>query len=71
MRFREVLVLRELEGLSYRELADRWTCPLGTVMSSLSRARRAFHEALNHQLTATGSAPKEPLREPETDGALV
>lgn len=40
--FRELLVLRELEGLSYQELADVLQIPIGTVMSRLSRARRAF-----------------------------
>ena len=44
-RFRTVLVLREVEGLSYRELADVIGIPTGTVMSSLSRARRAFRDA--------------------------
>ena len=38
-RFHQVLVLRELEGLSYRQLADVMGIPMGTVMSSLSRAR--------------------------------
>ena len=47
-RFRELLVLRELEGLSYRELADEMGIPMGTVMSSLSRARQAFRLALNN-----------------------
>jgi len=45
-RFRELLVLRELEGLSYQELADTLGVPPGTVMSGLSRARRAFHDAV-------------------------
>ncbi len=51
-RFRELLVLRELEGLSYRELADEMDIPMGTVMSSLSRARQAFRTALKSQLSA-------------------
>jgi RNA polymerase sigma-70 factor (ECF subfamily) len=45
-RFRTLLVLRELEGLSYRELAEVIGIPIGTVMSSLSRARHAFRLAL-------------------------
>ena len=39
---REILVLRELEQLSYRQIADIIDLPLGTVMSRLARARRAF-----------------------------
>jgi len=45
-RFREVIVLRELEGCSYREIATIMSIPFGTVMSSLSRARRQLHSAL-------------------------
>lgn len=48
-RFRELLVLRELKGLSYRELADVMAVPIGTVMSSLSRARQALRGALDHE----------------------
>jgi len=44
--FREVLILRELEGMSYREIADITGMPAGTVMSSLSRARGCLHQAL-------------------------
>jgi RNA polymerase sigma-70 factor (ECF subfamily) len=43
---REVLVLRELEGLSYKEIADLTGMPAGTVMSSLSRARDRLRQAL-------------------------
>ena len=38
--FREVIVLRELENLSYQEIADIAAIPIGTVMSRLSRGRR-------------------------------
>jgi RNA polymerase sigma-70 factor (ECF subfamily) len=37
--FRDILVLREIEGLSYREIAEVMAVPIGTVMSRLSRAR--------------------------------
>ena len=44
--FREVLVLREIEGLSYKEIAEVTGVPMGTVMSSLSRARQKLREQL-------------------------
>ena len=44
--FREVLILRELEGMSYREIADITGMPAGTVMSSLSRARGRLRHVL-------------------------
>jgi len=44
--FREVIVLRELEGLSYKEISDVAGIPVGTVMSRLSRARGRLEEAL-------------------------
>jgi RNA polymerase sigma-70 factor (ECF subfamily) len=43
---REVVILRELEGMSYREISDITGMPLGTVMSSLSRARGRLRESL-------------------------
>ncbi len=39
LSFREVLVLREIEGLSYREISEIISIPVGTVMSRLARAR--------------------------------
>jgi RNA polymerase sigma factor (sigma-70 family) len=44
--FREVLILRELEGMSYREIATITGIPAGTVMSSLSRGRDRLRQAL-------------------------
>ena len=46
LEFREVLVLRELEGLSYKEIGVVANVPLGTVMSRLSRGRSLLKEAL-------------------------
>ena len=45
-RAREILILRELEALSYQELAEVLDIPAGTVMSALFRARRALRAAL-------------------------
>jgi RNA polymerase sigma-70 factor (ECF subfamily) len=45
-RFREVLVLRELEGCSYKEIATITAMPIGTVMSALARARQRLHRSL-------------------------
>jgi RNA polymerase sigma-70 factor, ECF subfamily len=45
-RSREVIVLRELEGCSYKEIATISSIPIGTVMSTLSRARRQLQMAL-------------------------
>jgi RNA polymerase sigma-70 factor (ECF subfamily) len=54
--FREVIILRELEGLSYREIADVTGMPAGTVMSSLSRARGRLRQALTTSMNE-GSVP--------------
>jgi RNA polymerase sigma-70 factor (ECF subfamily) len=46
IEFREVIVLREIEDLSYREISDVIGVPIGTVMSRLARARKRLSEAL-------------------------
>lgn len=47
--YREILVLREIEGLSYREIGAVAAIPIGTVMSRLSRARSLMLEQLSHE----------------------
>ena len=54
--YREVLVLREMEGLSYKEIADVVQVPLGTVMSRLARARERLLVLL--KLSAPMEAPR-------------
>jgi RNA polymerase sigma-70 factor, ECF subfamily len=44
--FREVLVLREIEGLSYRDIAEVIGAPIGTVMSRLARGRKELRKSL-------------------------
>jgi len=44
--FREAFMLRELEGMSYKEIAEVTAVPIGTVMSRLSRARRELQARL-------------------------
>jgi RNA polymerase sigma-70 factor (ECF subfamily) len=65
--FREVIVLHELEGLTYREIAEVAAIPIGTVMSRLSRARKKLQADL---LRAGHSAPgrEERGREEPTHG---
>jgi len=45
--FREAIVLRELEGLSYKEISETASVPIGTVMSRLARGRRRLQLALS------------------------
>ncbi len=45
VEFREVIVLRELEGFSYKQIADVAGIPLGTVMSRLARARKRLQQS--------------------------
>lgn len=52
LRYREVLILRELEEMSYLEIAQITAIPLGTVRSSIFRARRLLRERINKRVNA-------------------
>jgi RNA polymerase sigma-70 factor (ECF subfamily) len=49
--YREILVLREIEDLSYREIAEVLALPIGTVMSRLARAREKLQRAARGSVT--------------------
>jgi RNA polymerase sigma-70 factor (ECF subfamily) len=49
VRFREILLLCEVEEMSYQEIAETLTVPMGTVMSRLFRARRALRDLLRNK----------------------
>jgi DNA-directed RNA polymerase specialized sigma24 family protein len=46
VEFREAIVLRELEGFSYKEISAITSVPIGTVMSRLARARNRLQQTL-------------------------
>ena len=51
-KYREALVLRELEDLSYKEIAQVTGVPIGTVMSRIARARRLLQRRLDAEINA-------------------
>ena len=57
--FRLVIVLSDIEGLSYKEIADVVECPVGTVMSRLHRARKLLQVSLRDQAVALGIVSDE------------
>jgi RNA polymerase sigma-70 factor (ECF subfamily) len=52
--FREVIVMRELEEMSYRQISDVACLPMGTVMSRLSRARKRLEECAGGEKRVNG-----------------
>lgn len=55
--WREVLILREMEGMSYKEIAEVAGIPIGTVMSRLARARSGLQQALQAREQLEGQQP--------------
>jgi RNA polymerase sigma-70 factor (ECF subfamily) len=58
VEFKEVILLREFEELSYQEIAGVLGCPAGTVMSRLGRARAKLRAALADVLSTSGRSVK-------------
>jgi len=54
--FKQVVILADLKGLSYREIAEELSCPIGTVMSRLHRARRMLSLQLHDYARTQGIA---------------
>jgi RNA polymerase sigma-70 factor, ECF subfamily len=69
--FKEVVLLADAEGLSYREVADVLECPMGTVMSRLHRARKLLKaDLMQHAVdlgivSRTELTPEEPVADAE------
>jgi RNA polymerase sigma-70 factor (ECF subfamily) len=55
--FREILLLCEVEEMSYQEIAETLSIPIGTVMSRLSRARKTLRERLRRQVQGESVPP--------------
>jgi RNA polymerase sigma-70 factor, ECF subfamily len=61
-KFREIILLREFEELSYDEIARLLDCPVGTVMSRLARARSKLRALLTRTKPSVGKVRDEELR---------
>ena len=55
VEFREIVILREMEGFSYKEIADLSDVPIGTVMSRLARARKQLQKNLAGEYQTGGA----------------
>ena len=66
--FRQVVILSDMEGLSYKEISDIMECPVGTVRSRLSRARKLLQAMLFDFATKAGYLRKDQPGVPQATG---
>lgn len=62
--FREAVWLRDVEDLSYQEIADALQVPIGTVMSRISRGRKLLHAALTERLDRQSPGRRQTTERP-------
>lgn len=62
VQFREIILLREYEELSYQEIASVLDCPAGTVMSRLGRARSRLRTLLSESLEGSGPSRRRKIK---------
>ncbi len=60
-QFRVAVLLADIEGFSYKEIAEMLGVPIGTVMSRLHRGRKGLQKALGDFATERGLLPREPV----------
>jgi RNA polymerase sigma-70 factor (ECF subfamily) len=58
--YRTAVILADLEGLAYKEIAEIMECPIGTVMSRIYRGRRLLHKLLHDHAVELGLVDEEP-----------
>jgi RNA polymerase sigma-70 factor (ECF subfamily) len=69
LEFREVILLREFEELSYQEIASLLDCPVGTVMSRLARARSKLRVLLSSASAERDPSGERSLQRPQSPHA--
>jgi RNA polymerase sigma-70 factor (ECF subfamily) len=62
VHFREVLLLCEVEEMSYQEIAETLSVPIGTVMSRLSRARNRLRDGLRQRMSVGSRSEQTPVK---------
>src|ERR1700758_4590227 len=62
VHFREVLLLCEVEEMSYQEIAETLSVPIGTVMSRLSRARKRLRDGLRQRMNEGSRLGETPVK---------